>query len=162
MPLQLSALPIKQKWKSDSKQWDFPVIFVCFCWLVLQSLWALPHRGPCLLPFVSVSKECVQLSKRIGYGGLRHALRGTADSELYFFIELLGHYYGAWSEQCGPLFTGRQLESSLIDTISRSMGQRGDNGVIDHLSGNQSMQLLIKLSFIVPELSGWSVLEWSM
>lgn len=60
-----------------------------------------------------------------------------------------------------PVLTARQLESSLIITISTSMGQRGYNGVIDHLWGNQSMRLLTKLPVIVPELSGRSVAQQS-
>lgn len=161
MPLHPSASPIKQKWKSDRTQWDFAV-FADWCFGVSSVAFSTFSPGPCLVPFVSVSGKCVWLSKTIGSGGLRHALQSRADSKLYFSTELLGHYYGAWSEQCLLIFTGRQLESSLIGTISTSVGQKGYNGVIDHLLANQSVQLLTKLSFIVPGLSGWSVLEWSM
>lgn len=161
MPLHLSASPIKQRWKSDHTQWDFPV-FADWCFGVSSVAFSTFSLGPCLVPFVSVSGKCVWLSKTIGFGGLRRALQSTADSKLYFSTELLGHYYGAWSEQCLLIFTGGQLKSSLISNISTSMGQRGYNGVIDHLWGNQSIRLLTKLSFIVPELSGWTVLEWSM
>lgn len=161
MTLHLFASPIKQKWKSDRTQWDFPV-FADWCFGVSSVAFSTFSPGPCLVPFVSVSGKCVGLSKTIGFAGLRRTLQSTTDSKLYFSTELLGHYYGAWSEQCLLVFTGRQLESSLIGTIGTSMGQRGYNGVIEHLWGNQSMGLLTKMSFIIPELCGWSVLEWSM
>lgn len=134
IPLHLQT---NKKWKSDRTQYDFPVLAGCFG---LSSL-TFSSFSPCLVPFVSVSGKCVWLSKAIGFGGVRCALKGTTDSKLYFSTELLGHYHGAWSEQCLLVFRGRQLESSLIGTISTSMLQRGYNRVMDHLSGNQSMQL---------------------
>lgn len=47
--------------------------------------------------------------------------------------ELLELFYGAGSEESLIVLTATQLEPSLIAAISTSMGQRGYNGVIDHL-----------------------------
>lgn len=111
-PLHLSASPVKQKLKSDRTQSDFPFFFFCFadwCFGVSSVAFSTFSPGPCLVPFVSVSGKCVWLSETIGFGSLRRALQSTADCKLYFSTELLGHYYGAWSEQCLLVFTGRQL-----------------------------------------------------
>lgn len=124
------------KWKSLSPHKQFPVLSG-----TLESLlWLFSFFSLCLVPFVSLSEKCVWLSKVIGFGGVRCTLKGAADSKLYFSTELLGHYHGAWSEQCLLVLRGRQLESSLIGTIGTSMPQRGYNRVIDHLSGDQSIK----------------------
>lgn len=68
--------------------------------------------------------------------------------------ELLELFYGTGSEESLIVLTAIQLEPSLIATFSTSMGQRGYNGVIDHLWGNQSKEWLTKLSVKEPELRG--------
>lgn len=88
------------------------LFFFCFadwCFGVSSVAFSTFSPGPCLVPFVSVSGKCVWLSETIGFGSLRRALQSTADCKLYFSTELLGHYYGAWSEQCLLVFAGRQL-----------------------------------------------------
>lgn len=73
--------------------------------------------------------------------------------------ELLEIFYGARCEQSLIVLTAIQLQSSLTATIGTSMGQRGYNGLIDHLWSHQSMQLLTKLSVMEPELSGRSLAQ---